>query len=91
MGKILGIPVYEETNSGKYGFCVKIGKLRKWSNRERDHEPLDFWVSYFRTNPDKFGHAQGLTLCVRERERAEKGSGSNDLWVIPLRNDQLTK
>ena len=45
-----------------------------------------FWgVSYFQTNLDKFGHAQGLTLC------AERGSGSNDLWVIPLRNDQLTK
>ena len=35
--------VYDEKTSGKYGFCVKIGKLRKWSNGERDHEPMDFW------------------------------------------------
>ena len=68
-GENIGNTVYEEKTSGKYGFCVKIGKLRKWSNRERDHEPMDFLgVSYFRTNPDKFGHAQGLMLCERERE-----------------------
>jgi hypothetical protein len=41
-GENIGNTVYEEKTSGKYGFCVKIGKLRKWSNGERDHEPMDF-------------------------------------------------